>query len=84
MKEDLAFAEVIDSSVIGWTAQCWDWKKSPTFGSLVTIREDDIIRFGIVSNIKTESSDNNRMPFAYQKNSMHQKFYELCELILRL
>lgn len=61
------FAEVIESSLDGWTAQSWDWDKSPSFGSIVVIENDKRKLFGIVHQIRTGSNDPVRAPFAYQK-----------------
>lgn len=61
------FAEVIESSLIGWLVQSWQWDKFPTFGSLVVIENNQRTVFGIVHQIKTGSMDPVRYPFAYQK-----------------
>lgn len=61
------YAEVTASSLATYTAQCWEWDKGPSFGSLVTITTPDQIIWGIVSNITTGSSDAQRQPYAYQK-----------------
>jgi len=61
------FAEVIESSLIGWLAQSWQWDTFPAFGSLVIIENNKRIVFGIVHQIKTGSMDPVRYPFAYQK-----------------
>jgi hypothetical protein len=61
------FAEVIESSLIGWLAQSWQWDSFPAFGSLVVIENNKRLLFGIVHQIKTGSMDPVRYPFAYQK-----------------
>ncbi len=61
------FAEVIESSLIGWLAQSWQWDRFPAFGSLVVIENKKRCLFGIVHQIKTGSMDPVRYPFAYQK-----------------
>lgn len=61
------FAEVIESSLQGWTAQSWHYNKVPAFGSLVMIKTDNRILFGIVYQSQTGSLDGNHYPFAYQK-----------------
>ncbi len=61
------FAEVIESSLDHYTAQCWNWKQFPTFGSLVSIQDKELHILGIVTNIQTGSMDPSRTPFAYQK-----------------
>jgi len=61
------FAEGIESSLIGWLAQSWQWDKFPAFGSLVMIENKNRYVFGIVHQIKTGSMDPVRYPFAYQK-----------------
>lgn len=65
--DNAPFAEVIESSLSSWTAQCWQWNRMPSFGSLVTINHQSRILFGIVHHIQTGSLDAVRMPFAYQK-----------------
>jgi hypothetical protein len=62
-----AFAEVIESSLHTFTAQCWQWDKTPSFGSLVTIVTAKKTLFGLVTQIQTGSMDPTRYPFPYQK-----------------
>lgn len=61
------FAEIIESSLIGWLAQSWQWNTFPTFGSLVTTQAQSRTIFGIVYQIQTGSMDPIRYPFPYQK-----------------
>lgn len=61
------FAEVIESSLHGFTAQSWEWDAFPSFGSLVAIHTDKRILFGIVHQIQTGSMDPSRHPFPYKK-----------------
>jgi hypothetical protein len=67
MEKNEAFAEVIESSLTGWTAQSWQWNRFPTFGSLVTIETKDRTLFGLVYQTHTGSMDPTRYPFPYQK-----------------
>jgi hypothetical protein len=67
MDKKEAFAEVIESSLAGWTAQSWQWNKFPIFGSLVTIEANKRILFGIVNQANTGSMDPTRYPFPYKK-----------------
>ncbi|HEX2978517.1 MAG TPA: hypothetical protein VHO47_05340 [Candidatus Babeliales bacterium] len=67
MENNKPFAEVIESSLTGWLAQSWNWNKSPSFGSIVTIETNERILFGIVYQIRTGSIDPVRYPFTYQK-----------------
>ncbi|MCL5436814.1 MAG: hypothetical protein M1549_02995 [Candidatus Dependentiae bacterium] len=66
------FSEVIESSLSGWTAQCWDPAQSAAVGTLVvvsvaiaSVASERL--FGIVHEIVRDSSDPTRMPYAYQK-----------------
>lgn len=61
------FAEVIQSNISSWTAQCWAWDNSPAFGSLVVTNYNSLHIFGIVHSINTGSMDPIRQPFPYQK-----------------
>lgn len=61
------FAEVIESSLMGWRAQSWSWDTFPLFGSLLTIQKKDITHIGIVHAIETGSLEAGRYPFAYKK-----------------
>jgi hypothetical protein len=61
------FAEIIESSLIGWSAQSWDWQIAPEFGSLLTIDSKQRILYGIVHDVRTGTLDSSRYPFAYQK-----------------
>lgn len=67
------FAEVIESSLNFWQAQTWQWDNFPKFGSLLTSTSNNIKSFGIVYNIYTGSSDNNRIAIAYKKNESELK-----------
>lgn len=67
MKNNKAFAEVIESSLHGWLAQSWQWDDFPQFGSLVTAKSGLDTLFGIVYQVQTGSMDPVRYPFAYQK-----------------
>lgn len=69
MKQVVHFAEVIESSLIGWTAQSWEWDVFPPFGSIVTIQEKERTLFGIVHQVQTGSIDPTRSPFTYQKTA---------------
>lgn len=62
-----SFAEIIESNLSQWTAQCWEWDNSPSFGSLVVTSHNSLQIFGIVHNIKTGSMDPIRQPVPYQK-----------------
>lgn len=65
--KDTSFAEVVESNLSTWSAQCWDWRQSPTFGSLITTSHGSLKIFGIVQSITTGSMDPVRQPIAYQK-----------------
>lgn len=59
--------EVIESSLSLTIGQCWKWNNLPTFASLVEMENNNQRIFGCVSDIRTESTDPSRKPFAYQK-----------------
>ncbi|MFH1644280.1 MAG: hypothetical protein ABIA74_03830 [bacterium] len=61
------FAEVIESSLDNFLAQCWQWDFFPEFGSLIQAQNEDILTLGVVTQIQTGSMDPMRYPFAYQK-----------------
>lgn len=61
------FAEIIQSFLPSWTAQCWKWNIMPTYGSLMATKSGNRTIYGIVYDIKTGSSDPSRLPYAYQK-----------------
>lgn len=65
--KDNSFAEIIESNLSTWSAQCWNWQESPTFGSLVITSHGPLKIFGIVQSITTGSIDQIRQPIAYQK-----------------
>lgn len=68
-----AFAEIIESNLSTWTAQCWKWDNSPIFGSLVVTSHNSLQIFGIVHGIKTGSMDPIRQPVPYQKTEEELK-----------
>lgn len=67
MKIQSAFAEIIESSLHSWLAQSWQWDVTPPFGSLVCIRQHQLISCGLVYQVNTGSMDPIRYPFPYKK-----------------
>ncbi len=65
--EPKPFAEVVESSLLHFKAQAWQWDTFAEFGSLVTVESKQRIIIGIVHDIQTGSIDPQRYPFAYQK-----------------
>ena len=65
--EQLNFAEVIESSLDSFTAQCWQWDYFPHFGSLVQVESQTHTIFGCVVQVQTGSMDSTRSAFPYQK-----------------
>src|SRR3989338_10123191 len=61
------FAEIVESSLTTWTAQAWQWKTFPPFGSLVIAQTETRTIFGIVCAISTGAQDTHRTTFIYQK-----------------
>ncbi len=62
-----AFAEVVESSLQQFVAQCWQWDFFPAFGSLVTVENGLRTIIGVVHQTQTGSMDPTRYPFPYQK-----------------
>jgi hypothetical protein len=78
------FAEVVESSISKFTAQCWEWDQFPTFGSLVQVKSKKNLVYGVVVNIHTGSHDSSRTPFAYRKTeeelkAEHPQIFELLQ-----
>lgn len=70
LKEDPkkdCFAEIIESCLDNFLAQCWQWDYFPEFGSLIYVENKDELILGIVTQIQTGSMDPLRYPFPYQK-----------------
>lgn len=65
--ESESFAEIVQSSLQEWKAQCWDFNKFPEFGSIVAIKSKNKTIFGIVNQIEMGSMDSGRYPFTYKK-----------------
>ncbi len=63
----MAFAEVIESGLHSWRAQCWDQETIPAYGSVVTIDCGSRKLFGLVHDSTIGSHDTHRMVFTYQK-----------------
>lgn len=66
-QDKTAFAEVIESALDHFTAQCWEWDQFPSFGNLVTITNEPLTLIGFVTQIHTGSMDPMRYPFPYKK-----------------
>ncbi len=73
MSEPRAFAEVIESSLPSFLAQCWEWDDFPSYGSLVTVESGDELLLGTVSELSTGSMDPMRYPFPYKKTEEELK-----------
>ena len=71
--EPRAFAEIIESSLHSFLAQCWVWDDFPSYGSLVTVESGDCLLIGTVSELSTGSMDPMRYPFPYQKTEEELK-----------
>lgn len=67
MKHNEAFSEIIESSLHGFVAQCWQWDDFPAFGELITVQSGNRTIFGLVHQIQTGSMDSIRSPFPYKK-----------------
>lgn len=65
--QQTSFAEVLDSNISTFQAQCWQWDAIPEFGSLVTATSLGRTIFAIIYDIKTGPTDPIRQPVAYQK-----------------
>lgn len=62
------FAEIVESSLNKWKAQVWDSEFSPDLGSLVVLKCNKYLVFGLIYNIEICSSDPNRIITAYKKD----------------
>ena len=67
------FAEIIESSLIEWTGQSWQWDQFPAFGSVVTLPQGSKTLVGVIHKIKTGSIDPTRYPIAYKKTERELK-----------
>ena len=67
------FAEVIESSLSSWRAQCWEWGTLPSHGALLTIQSGSRTIYGIVHAISTGPLDTQRTVFAYKKTEEQLK-----------
>jgi hypothetical protein len=61
------FGEIIESTLSGFKAQCWQWDVLPSFGSLVVVQSYNFTLYGIVTSVQTGAIDKGRFPFPYQK-----------------
>lgn len=67
MEKNKAFAEIIQSSLSTWRAQCWQWDVIPAYGELLTITTPERTVYGLVHEINTGSADSLRTVFTYKK-----------------
>jgi hypothetical protein len=65
--EKICFAEVVESNLHSFTAQCWKWDNFARYGSLVQVESDGNDILGCVTQVQTGSIDPARYPFTYQK-----------------
>lgn len=61
------FAEILQSTLSSWQAQCWQWNNVPEFGQLVIAHQNNSTVYAIIASITTGPKDPIRTPFAYQK-----------------
>lgn len=73
MNNTNAFAEVIEGSLSSWRAQCWDWKQSPSHGSVLAVTQGDRTVYGLVHDITTSSVDSHRSIYTYKKTEEELK-----------
>ena len=67
------FAEVIESSLSSWRAQCWEWDTLPPHGALLSLQSGSRTIYGIVHAITTGPQDTQRTVFAYKKTEEQLK-----------
>ena len=67
MKNNKPCGEVIESSLLGWLVQSWQWDYFLPFGSIALIETPTRTVLGIVHQIQTGSMDPIRYPFPYKK-----------------
>lgn len=61
------FAEVVESNLQCFTAQCWEWNVLPEFGSLVQVDSKQFLILGCITQVQTGSIDPMRHPYPYKK-----------------
>ena len=69
MQVSKPFAEIIESSLSSWRAQCWQWDTIPAFGSLVTIKRRSAPFLGWCTKFKQVPpiADEQYLPIRKQK-----------------
>ncbi len=67
------FAEVTESSLSSWRAQCWEWDTLPSHGALLAIQQGSRTIYGIVHAITIGPQDTQRTVFAYKKTEEQLK-----------
>lgn len=67
------FAEVIESSLPTWRAQCWAWDIIPAHGSILATHSGNRTIYGIVYAITTGPLDTQRTVFPYKKTEEELK-----------
>ncbi len=73
IEQNTPFAEVTESALNTWRAQCWNWEVMPAYGTVLTIETPQRVLFGLVHELSTGSYDTHRTVFAYQKNEEELK-----------
>lgn len=73
MEHSQPFAEIIESSLSSWRAQCWQWDSIPAYGSIVTVKTNSRTLFGLVHDTSTASADTHRTVFTYKKTQEELK-----------
>jgi hypothetical protein len=81
----LPLAEILESSTVGWLAQCRELHCAPPFGSFVRAPEDErrAIIYGVVSHIETVPFDASRRPLALwtREDELPQKHPQIGKLL---
>ncbi len=67
MSKLISFAEVIESCLTHFRAQCWEYGQVPAYGSLVTVEQDELTFYALVHQSATTVADGSYAVQAYKK-----------------
>ena len=77
------FAEITESSLHTFYAECWQWDEPPAFGQLLCVEDAHYAQFSIVTHVTTKARDQHRMttPLKMPPHQLQQEYPHIFKLL---